>query len=116
MEILNLQDYINKAAWLIESGSYKRIDFILGLRLTKEDYKEFKSLISMFNYDDLYKNFDHRIEFKIYPFSSKASEHIVKIDGETYYLVGNEEQFMSQFTFEIREKRLRDLLDKKDDK
>ena len=111
MEIINLRDYINKAAWIVESGQYKRIDYILKLGLSQEDYNEFKRLIKWYKYEELFEKFEDRLRFNIHPFSSDVSDHVVTVDGKDYYTVGSEEQFNSQFTYELREQRLRDLLD-----
>jgi hypothetical protein len=88
-----------------------RVKYILKLVFSKREYLMFKFLCNEMFIDTFLKRYGDRIVVRMIPLSSNAYDHYIEIDERPFFLVGNDEQFKSQFKKEIRDNKIDDLLD-----
>lgn len=93
------------------NGYEGRVKHTLKMVMNKRDYLMFKFLCNEMFIDTFLKRYSDRIKVKMIPLSSNAYDHYIEIDERPFFLVGNDEQFLSQFKKELRDKKLDDLLE-----
>ncbi len=91
-----------------------RVKIILKHILNIREYLMFKFFCNELFIDRFKRKFEDRIKVTMMPISSNPRDHCIEIDGQEYYLVGNDEQFESQFKAILRENKISDLLDEED--
>ena len=117
---LNMHNFINVKS-LEEFISFDslnsydgRVKQVLKLYMNKREYLMFKFLCNELFKETFIKRYSDRIEVCIIPLSSSSEQHYIKIDGRKFYLVGNDEQFSSQFKEPIRQEKIDDLLEEEE--
>lgn len=82
----------------IEKGHFEngRLVYVVKKSLSNDDFTRLLTLIGIGSYPEIAKSYD-QFEITIDEFSSKPEDHKVEVNGKTYCLVGNKDQFANQF-------------------
>lgn len=85
----------------LENGHFHKYDgriiFIVKRVLGESEFKRLLTLFAIGSYPEIAKSYD-QFKITINELSSNTEDHKVEVGDKTYYLVGNYDQFTSQFT------------------
>lgn len=111
MDMINIVS-LNEFVSFDGLNSYEgRVKHVLKMVMTKREYLMFKLLCNEMFIDTFLKRYSDRIKVKMIPLSSNAYDHYMEIDERPFFLIGSDEQFLSQFKKELRDNKIDDLLE-----